>query len=392
VKNQVTKKEKKQTSCKNKKNFNLTVLHWNCNVLKSKIGELETYLLSKSPDIVSLSEIKCNNYEAIFNLNMLHYNSIFKIRNDKQGREVALLINKKLKYEELNLDEAEEIVGINLKTNKKKNDINIFSYYNAPDIMLNKDLFDKIEKNYDNYLVCGDFNSKSLVLNCKNQNQNCTILEEIIINNNCQILNNGNTEPTFHIKTMNTDYDELLDFFIGSPLLADSLNDYEIINHPLLASDHSPIQVDFTIGNKILINESTNKILKNYTKAKWNKFNEMLNEINNDKYNNLTIIDFYDEFKKDINNSIEKNIPNVIFNNDGTKNNALPAYIIEMIKNKDKFKSNYAKHGLINDQMQMYKLKEDIKIEIVKNKQAEMINFLNKLEKTPVSTFLVQNQ
>ncbi len=63
-----------------------------------------------------------------------------------------------------------------------------------------------------------------------------------------------------------------------------------------------------------------------------------------------------------------------------------------MIKNKDKFKSNYAKHGLINDQMQMYKLKEDIQIEIVKNKQAEMINFLNKLEKTPVSTFLVQNQ
>ncbi len=60
-------------------------------------------------------------------------------------------------------------------------------------------------------------------------------------------------------------------------------------------------------------------------------------------------------------------------------------YIIEMIKNKDKFKSNFAKHGLINDQIQMYKLK-DIKNEIVKNKQVEMINFSDKLEKTPVST------
>ena len=54
-------------------------------------------------------------------------------------------------------------------------------------------------------------------------------------------------------------------------------------------------------------------------------------------------------------------------------------------KNKDKFKSNFAKHGLINDQIQMYKLK-DIKNEIVKNKQVKMINISDKLEKTPVST------
>jgi len=60
-------------------------------------------------------------------------------------------------------------------------------------------------------------------------------------------------------------------------------------------------------------------------------------------------------------------------------------HIIEMIKNKDKFKSNFAKHGLINDQIQIYKLKEDIINETVKNKQVE-INFLDKLEKTPVST------
>jgi hypothetical protein len=67
-------------------------------------------------------------------------------------------------------------------------------------------------------------------------------------------------------------------------------------------------------------------------------------------------------------------------------------YIIEMIKNKDKFKSNFAKHGLINDQIQMYKLK-DIKNEIVKNKQVEMINFSDKLEKNASKhlTFLVQN-
>jgi hypothetical protein len=34
----------------------------------------------------------------------------------------------------------------------------------------------------------------------------------------------------------------------------------------------------------------------------------------------------------------------------------------------------------------MYKLKEEIKNEIVKNKQEEMTNFLDKLEKNPVSS------
>jgi hypothetical protein len=107
---------------------------------------------------LELTTVILARHYGIYNLNMLHYNSIYKIRNNNQGCGVALLINKKLKYEELDLDETQEIVGIKLKTKKNKNDINIFSYYNAPEIILNKDLFDNIEKNYDNYLVCGDLN------------------------------------------------------------------------------------------------------------------------------------------------------------------------------------------------------------------------------------------
>ncbi len=79
---------------KNREHFDLSVLHWNCNGLTSKIDQLKSYLLKKKPDIVSLNEIKCNTNSAIFNLNMLNYNSIFKVREGNMGGGVALLINK----------------------------------------------------------------------------------------------------------------------------------------------------------------------------------------------------------------------------------------------------------------------------------------------------------
>ena len=63
-----------------KKAFSLTIVHWNCNGLSSKINQLNTYLTNNSPDILTLNELKCNTNSAIYNLNQLNYNSIYKLR------------------------------------------------------------------------------------------------------------------------------------------------------------------------------------------------------------------------------------------------------------------------------------------------------------------------
>ena len=57
-----------------------------------------------------------------------------------------------------------------------------------------------------------------------------------------------------------------------------------------------------------------------------------------------------------------------------------------MIKQKNKHKSEFAKTKSKTEQQLMYNLKDQIKNEIIVNKQEEMSNFLSKLEKTPVST------
>jgi len=264
----------------------LSILHWNCNGLTSKIDELETYLVLNKPDIVSLNEIKCNHHSAIFNLNMLHYNSIFKIRDAKMGGGVALLINKNISFEEINLNEYNtEIVGIKIKTINNKS-LHIFSYYNSPSTVLNKDLFIQIQEKYENYLFCGDFNAKSKIFKCNSENSNGSILESIIMDTNAQIINGGNTNPTFHIETINTDYHELLDLFIGSPLLASSFSEYSIINHPLLDSDHSPIQIVFSFGK--LKSTIVKKVIRlNYNKADWCQFDQNCNDIELSRKKNI---------------------------------------------------------------------------------------------------------
>ncbi len=96
--------------------------------------------------------------------------------------------------------------------------------------------------------------------------------------------------PLF-IDTKNTKYNELLDIFIGSPLLAIATEDYKLIKHYLLDSDHSPIQLDLSFGAKIK-SKLTKKIsIRNYNKANWKQFYKNLNLINNNKYNDLNLID-----------------------------------------------------------------------------------------------------
>ena len=57
-----------------------------------------------------------------------------------------------------------------------------------------------------------------------------------------------------------------------------------------------------------------------------------------------------------------------------------------MIKQKYKHKSEFAKTKSTIEQQLMYNLKQQLKKEIINNKLVEMSNFLNNLEKTPVST------
>jgi hypothetical protein len=141
-------------------------------------------------------------------------------------------------------------------------------------------------------------------------------------------------------------------------LFAIATTDYKRIKHYLLESSIqfqywtvlSTIQLDLSFGAKIK-SKSIKKISKRkYFKAKWKQFYKNLNLINNNNYNDLNLIKFYESFKLDINNEIEKNLPMCSYNNDGSKNKLLPQHIIDMIKTKNKCKSNFKRYGNQIDQ------------------------------------------
>ncbi len=383
--NNVKINEKINSHTINKLSSSITIVHWNCNGLSSKVDQLKTYLSLHSPNILTLNEIKCNNNSAIYNLNQIQYNSIYKIREESKGGGIALLINNKIKFEEINLEQfKEEIIGIKICT-ENNTELNIFTYYNPPQSILSKEIFDFIEKSFENYLICGDLNSKSLSFNCKSENNNGVILEDIIMNNSCQIINAGNFSPTFHTITDKTNYHELLDFFIGSPIFAGKLQEYVIENNDILDSDHSAIKTVYEFDKKL--NKTLIKINPklNFAKTNWTSLFEDLNDTDNNKYNNLKVNDFAKSFTKDINSKINKYTP---LSSTSIKHNnfTLPQHILDLIKQKNKHKSELARTGSPLEKKLMYNLKDIINKEIIENKQKEMINFLEKLDKTPVST------
>ncbi len=249
------------------------LIHWNCNGIGNKVEELKLFIKKEWPDIICLNEIKQNEFTANYNLNIEHYETLFKVRVDKVGGGVAMIIKNTLDFEQISgLDHFEsEIIGI--KLTKDENIFHIYSYYNPPGKTLNLELLRKIEETQHNYMICGDLNAKSeTILNSINQeNNNGKLLEEFIINSNAIVLNNA--QPTFHIKNRN--YHEILDLVISSPRIG-SMSNFKVFESEFLDSDHSPVEViiDLVVDRVEVLERPQNRL--NFSRTDWELFKNKL--------------------------------------------------------------------------------------------------------------------
>ena len=152
-----------------------------------------------------------------------------------------------------------------------------------------------------------------------------------------------------------------------------------------LDSDHLQIKATFNLNKRLVSNSiKQSKSKLNYNKANWDNLFKGLNQIKFKECNGANLNEISRDFTKKTMNVVEFNIPTTI-NNSGY-DSSLPQHIIELIKEKNTFKNKYLKNGNIADRDKMYQFKIQIKEEIIKNKQNEMINFLEKLSKTPTAT------
>jgi exonuclease III len=147
---------------KNKLKEDLILTHWNCNSINNKIEEFKVFLLKYIPDILSLNETKVNEVNANFLFNdIVGYNFVQKHRNNNKNGVggVALLIQKNRKYTELNILDHLNIETICMKIKIKKLELLIISYYNPPNCILSKEVFELATRSKINFVICGDFNS-----------------------------------------------------------------------------------------------------------------------------------------------------------------------------------------------------------------------------------------
>ena len=148
-----------------------------------------------------LNEIKLEEKWADEILHINKFYPTFKTR-DSKGGGVAILIKEGIEFEEITIPpqfKDLEITGILIKINGKKTAI--FAYYNPPQSEVNYDFFKYLENKYKDFLVGGDLNAKIKPYNSLRDQKNGKILEKIILNQKCLILNDPeNKTPTSHWK------------------------------------------------------------------------------------------------------------------------------------------------------------------------------------------------
>jgi exonuclease III len=319
----------------------LKICHWNCNGLNSKIKQLQLFLSSSEPDIVCLNEIKTHDENANNLLNdlkrlkpSLGYNSIYNCRTNGLGGGAAIIIKNTIDFQTIPppaFPTDIEIVGAEIRLLNTK--LSVYSYYNSPTTPLSGSILRWINRNSNNYIICGDLNAKHQLLNCHHTNNSGETLIDFLESSSAIIINN-HLGPTYVQKHRN--YSERLDVIITSPRVASKLVDVNLLTNGDLDSDHFPILAGFSLYKPVATTQKSaqpNKVL--YNKADWPKFQQLLSS----SCSNIPL-DLVDDINS-LNCSLVESmvvsaaaaIPN---SRSSFGNNDLPAEIIDIIKLKRK--------------------------------------------------------
>jgi hypothetical protein len=370
-----------ETKLRVQNNEKLGIYCWNANSISNKIDELNQFLNLDKVDIIAINETKLSKLNECFLKKNENYNAVFKSRNGFGGG-VAFFVKKDIQFEIIDDLDKFEVEQICIKIRIKNKYIFIITYYNPPDKDLNIDMLNYLDEKFENYIICGDFNSKNTSFGCKVNNKNGTKLEEFILNSKALILNNK-VDPTYY-RTYNN-YQEILDLFICSNSLFRLIDNFKVLNHKDLGSDHFPIKIEMrkdNVPSKIKKDYNTPKF--DYAKANWGKFKEYLNNKNLTEILNSKNVDEINEFV--IQNMIEAAEVSIPKKQKHTSNVRIPKYLLEIIKLRRRYKKALLKNYNEIDKKKYYDLSKIIKEELTVIKNRNWDKFSSNFSKNPTSS------
>ena len=369
---------------KTENNFNL--IHWNPNSLNNKIDEFKLFCNKYKPHIVSINETKMSDFNANHILDINNYTTIHKSRsvNINGAGGVALLIRKDVNFIECNFFETlnVEICAINVNLNGK--DICIVSYYNPPNLSLNENIFNTLKQKCQHFIILGDLNAKSKLWGAEKNNSNGDILDNLILEYDCIIINNK--EPT-HV-SYNGRSSNILDYCIISTNLFNIFNEFIVLNEDDMTSDHLPFLVKLEQSRNYDLNNErdneTNIKKYNFNKADWSRFKQLLPTCFEENIGkDVEALELF--IRNSIIEAANKSIPTYKSNNKNQKQ--FPKHILSLIKARQLARKLTQKDRNCSNAKSLYnKLTKTIRAEIRAMKDTEWREFTKKLGTCPPST------
>ena len=195
----------------------LNILFWNCQGIRPKRKELESYIKENEFDIVAVNETFLNKKH---NFKIPGYDTIRNDRSTGIRGGVAFLVkhgpvvNKEYRNEDFNIITENEALAINLHLSNNQN-ITLATIY-CPNVNPNLSLFQTINNLSENVMFVGDFNSKLESFGCAKRNTSGPILQNI--QNQLHLIYLNNDEHTHMDRAKGST--DILDMAFISPNLA----------------------------------------------------------------------------------------------------------------------------------------------------------------------------
>jgi len=237
------------------------ILQWNLQSFYTKFSELKVLIKEYQPICICLQETRIKDDASPHPPSGYHLIKSPRTRNDGHERGTAVLVNRNVNFEPIDLDTNLQAVAVKLLLNKTYTVCSIY----LPFIDITKrDLSNLIAQLEPPFLLLGDMNAHNPLWGSNTINNRGRIFEQLLLEWPISLLNNGNCTH-FHIQT-NT-YSNI-DLSICS---SDCITDFEYnIDDNLHDSDHYPILL--SLLDAPALGDRPDRL--NIEKADWKTFKE----------------------------------------------------------------------------------------------------------------------
>ena len=175
-----------------------SIMQWNLQSYYTKFTELKLILNRYHPACISLQETLIKHRIANPPSQYQLYKSPI-VRNDGHERGAAILIHNSIHHEQIHLHTTLQAVAITIFLNKL---YTICSLYIPHHNVQRNEIEELVDQLPRPFVIQGDFNARSRLWGDTEENARGRMLEDIILNNDIVISNNG--QPTHYHSQSNT--------------------------------------------------------------------------------------------------------------------------------------------------------------------------------------------